>query len=450
MRRKGMDTCPAERLDTCPTLPYASPGDHHATRIMTSVPGIDGLGRHELARLVPEYLLAGHLIDRAGMPQLIGAFGRDGMRDVAIEEWMGASPLYTRRMQQALGFEGDSVETIFKGMQIDVGAPPQFMDFRYVVTDHDHGEFQLDHCGALMDVEPMGPDYVTAMCHDIEDPTFDATATATNARAQVRPVHRPPRVPADRSPHCAWTVTIADDHPAVPVPEEAKAMAITRAATLELKPIDPDDPGLHDYAGPLIDDLDFALWSTSALRRIAGEVCLQGHLLALSFLAATSSRTETPEEAVDFGRHQFTGVAGVVAERLRDLLGLPPNLESAATLVGLHPGLQPYEYVRCDVEFGDRLLVRIGRDSDATADGAWPSMLDADHLGPLDAIVRVVDDHLRCDPVSDDDTALVVEVVRGDAAVPESDDVMLTKFSTGAAFAFQDRGTTVELQTGRR
>ncbi len=91
---------------------------------MTGSAGLTGLTRDQLAHLAPEYLLAGHLIDRAGMPHLIGAFGRDGMRDIAIEEWMGASPIYTRRMQRALGFEGDSVETIFKGMQIDIGAPP--------------------------------------------------------------------------------------------------------------------------------------------------------------------------------------------------------------------------------------------------------------------------------------------------------------------------------------
>ena len=62
----------------------------------------------------------------------------------------------------------------------------------------------------------MGPDYVRSMCHDIEDPTFDATAVATNPRAQVRPVHRPPRTTADqrpdRSPHCAWTVVIDESH----------------------------------------------------------------------------------------------------------------------------------------------------------------------------------------------------------------------------------------------
>ena len=86
------------------------------------------------------------------------------------------------------------------------------MDFRYTVHDRWHGEFHLDHCGALLDVEPMGPDYVRGMCHDIEDPTFDATALATNRRCQVRPIHRPPRLPAGRTPHCAWTVIIDESY----------------------------------------------------------------------------------------------------------------------------------------------------------------------------------------------------------------------------------------------
>ena len=46
------------------------------------------------------------------------------------------------------------------------------------------------------------------MCHTIEDPTFDATAYATNPRARIRPIHRPPRVPTDRHPHCHWTIVI--------------------------------------------------------------------------------------------------------------------------------------------------------------------------------------------------------------------------------------------------
>ena len=173
------------------------------------------LSRQELAVLVPELLLIGHMIDRSGMAWCIQEFGRDEMVQIAIEEWAGASPIYTRRMQRALNYEGDDVPTIFKGLQLDIGAPPQFMDFRYTIHDRWHGEFHLDHCGALLDVEPMGDDYVFGMCHTIEDPTFDATAVATNARAQVRPIHRPPRVPSDRHPHCAWTVVIDESYPPV-------------------------------------------------------------------------------------------------------------------------------------------------------------------------------------------------------------------------------------------
>ena len=151
------------------------------------------LSREQLAVLLPELLLIGQMIDRSGMAWCIQEFGRDEMVQIAIEEWAGASPIYTRRMQRALNYEGVDVLTIFKGLQLDIGAPPQFMDFRYTIHDRWHGEFHLDHCGALLDVEPMGPDYVFGMCHTIEDPTFDATAVATNARAQVRPIHRPPR-----------------------------------------------------------------------------------------------------------------------------------------------------------------------------------------------------------------------------------------------------------------
>jgi len=174
-----------------------------------------GLTRDQLATLVPELLLIGQLIDRSGMAWCIREFGREEMLRIAIEEWAGCSPVYTKRMQKALRYEGVDVITIFKGLQLDIGAPPQFMDFRYTVHDRWHGEFHLDFCGALMDVEPMGEDYVRGMCHDIEDPTFDATAVATNPKARVRPIHRPPRVPADQHPHCRWTVTIDESYPPV-------------------------------------------------------------------------------------------------------------------------------------------------------------------------------------------------------------------------------------------
>jgi hypothetical protein len=401
--------------------------------------------REQLAVLVREYLMAGHLIDRAGMPHVMAELGEDGFGPVAIEEWMGASPVYTKRMQRALAFEGDSVETIFKGMQFDIGAPPQFLDFRYSIADHDHGAFWLDRCGALADVEPMGESFVFTMCHDIEDPTFDATAIATNPRAQVRPVHRPPRVPADRVPVCKWTVVIADDHEPLPVPSEAEAMLATKAATVDLSEIDASEEGRGDYRGPLLADIRFEDWSHSALVRIAEEICLEGHLLSLSFLAALERRVER-DRALEFSRRQFTGVAGLAAERLRAALDLPRTLDGAAQVIALHPAFLPSQYVSCAVAVSDRLIVRLDRACDAVEDGGWLSTLDGEHLEPIDAIVRAIDARFRCVAVDDAD-ALTLEVVMDDVAAPSAGEVELTRISTGAGFQFADRGTPVEVRS---
>ncbi len=393
------------------------------------------LSRAELAVLVPELLLIGQLIDRSGMAWCIQSFGRPEMLQIAIEEWAGCSPIYTKRMQKTLRYEGEDVITIFKGLQFDIGAPPQFMDFRYTVHDRWHGEFHLDHCGALLDVEPMGPDYVTGMCHDIEDPTFDATAVATNPRAQVRPIHRPPRRPADRHPHCAWTVTIDPSHPeASPIPALA-IIAETKAATWELGPIDPVDEGAGDYTGPLLSDIDFAAFSHSALVRIADEVCLQMHLLNLSFVLAVSKRAG-PATALmrSICTKQLTGIAGVAAERIRRALKLPADPDGFVTVLQLHPLLNPSGYVRADID-GGRLHVR---PSPAHDDGAWIALCGPDSPQPLQAIATAVDPYLRV-AIAGTGTDWTAEFTPTDTPAEEFPEVQITKVSTGAAFEFQPR-----------
>ncbi len=397
------------------------------------------LTRAELATLVPELLLIGQLIDRSGMAWCISAFGREEMAQIAIEEWAAASPIYTRRMQRALAFDpppgaGDVV-TIFKGLQLDIGAPPQFMDFRYTVHDRWHGEFHLDHCGALMDVEPMGPDYVRSMCHDIEDPTFDATAVASNPRAQVRPLHRPPRVPADRFPHCAWTVRIDPSHPRV---SGIPALAVNqrcRAATIELDPIDVLDEGQADYAGPLVDDLDFTAFSHSALVRISDEVCLQMHLLNLAFLIALRERTGDDEARFrTIATRQLTGIAGVASARIRRALDLPADADGALEVLRLHPLLNPAAYV--EATFAER-RVRI-TPSAAHADRAWIALVGPSSTAPLQAAVRGVDPHLDVELVGND-SEWTASVVTRDEPAPDLDEVAVTRFSTGADFEFEPR-----------
>jgi hypothetical protein len=387
------------------------------------------LSRSELATLVPELLLIGHLIDRSGMAWCLATWGREEMAQIAIEEWSGASPIYTRRMQRALGFDGDDVVTIFKGLQLDIGAPPQFMDFRYDVQHPWHGSFHLDHCGALMDVEPMGDAYVRSRCHDIEDPTFDATAVATNPRAQVRPVHRPPRTPADRAPHCEWTVSIDEAYPIVAPLPAYHAIKRTQAARLELDPIDPRGSGASDYSGPLVGDLDFGAFSHSALVRLADEVCLQMHLLNLSFVHAIRQRAVSESQVTEIATKQLVGVAGIAAERVHRALGL-----DAMRTLELHPLLNPVSYV-AGMRVADTLAVQ---PSPASDDGGWITLCGPGRPRPLQVVVRAVDPHLDVE-ISGSASRWTARVVRRDAPAPEADEVALTRTSTGSSFAFEQR-----------
>jgi hypothetical protein len=392
------------------------------------------LSRAELTVLVPELLLIGHMIDRSGMAWCVQAFGHEEMLQVAIEEWAGASPIYTRRMQQALNYEGVDVPTIFKGLQLDIGAPPQFMDFRYSLQDRWHGEFHLDHCGALLDVEPMGEDFVFGMCHTIEDPTFDATAVATNPHAQMRPLHRPPRTPADRQPHCAWTVIIDESYPAAQGIPALEIVRQTKAATWELAAIDRSDEGLADYSGPLLSDFDFAAFSHSALVRMADEVCLQMHLLNLSFAIAVRNRAASSEVAVSIGTKQLIGLAGLAAERIHRALGLPGGIEGALRVFELHPLLNPAGYVVADLESG-RLVVHR---SPAHDDNAWISLCSPESAQALQAIATAVDPQIRV-KVSGTDTDWTAELVESDSATAELPEVAVAKFSRGSTFEFEPR-----------
>ncbi|KQR96137.1 hypothetical protein ASG12_18145 [Williamsia sp. Leaf354] len=401
------------------------------------------LSQNELATLVPELLLAGQLIDRSAMAHVIGDFGRDVMAQVAIEEWMAASPVYTARMRRAMGVDGDGVVDMFKCLQLDIGAPPQFMDFRYSVVDEYHGSFVLDHCGALMDVEPMGEDYVTAMCHDIEDPTFDATAIATNRRARIRPVHRPPRRPENRTPHCEWLVTIEPDREELDLPDYTHAMFATRAADLELSAIDHSEKGWNDYSGDLLDDLQFRDWAHSTLVRTAEEVAVQHQLLIMGFIGAVSRRTSA-EHARELVVKAVTGIAGLTAERIRSALGIDSGAAGLARVLSLHPALGPEQYVGLGViAEGDGaeaiVSVRIPQGSAAVADGSWLVHLDPDNLLPLQAIATAVDPHWVVQGARVDDGFLTVDIGWG-AEQRERKEVAVVRFSGGASFRFDDRG----------
>lgn len=213
----------------------------------------EDLSKEALVRLVREYALIVHLLDRSMCAAIGLRYGSQVVNELAIEEWRGASPIYGERLRKVLNIEGDGIEAIFKLLQVDPGFPQHYMDVRYEVVDDSHGYFELGWCGALMDVEPWGERMVTGMCHDIEDGTFDVTAQAVNPRARIRPVHRPPRQPADRVPHCRWEVVIDDDTDVLPEADITTMTRLTTAATFQFPPMKDGTPHVPVDSGAGLD-----------------------------------------------------------------------------------------------------------------------------------------------------------------------------------------------------
>ena len=378
--------------------------------------------RLQLARLGREYMLCSQFNSRTGYAALRMNHGDEAYKDVAIANWMGASPVYTRRMQQAMGFTGGTdVATIFKGLQLECGFTHQYFDVHFEVLSADSGRFWLHSCGALLETEPRGDDAVRVMCHDIEDPTFNATAVATNPLARMVPVHRPPRKPADRVPHCEWTVTI--EHNAEPVTEPAitRAMSATRLAAVPVvRPASIEAGGMDYYSGAVVEQLQLEQLSHAALVVVCGELAVQVHLLITALMQSVAERYGE-EAALAVGEFQMAGSSWVVSHRLRDWLQTSATgIDAVIAVLQIHPALQPETYWSLDIDRVDahRALLRL-RDCPACQEEVpygWQALLRRGLYGGLEGLVQGVDPRARIIP--DAGGELAWEIVIAPDAVP--------------------------------
>ncbi|MBV8951143.1 MAG: hypothetical protein JOZ99_09730, partial [Actinobacteria bacterium] len=343
---------------------------------MAPIPALDELPRTELVPVALEQMLLGMIATRAMLPQVVMHGGdMDLMNQVAIDEWMGASPNYTWRMRRLMGIEGDDVNAIIKALQLDCGFVHQYMDVAYKVTDDLHAEFWLNHCGALLDAEPHGEERVFGMCHTIEDPTFDATALATNPRARIRPIHRPPRAPADRHPHCHWTLVIDPENDpvgAIPLTEEVGRLPL--ASVPNEVPPDREPGGMRDYTGPLRPGFRLADLSWGGLAAVAREFQVQAHLL----VAATELALRTHFD-VDVARRivgdAWVGTAWLTSERMAGALRLEArDPHGLARVLSLHGALPPGF---------DRTVEVHGNDVHVELVPSMAGLLSRDHAGWL-------------------------------------------------------------------
>jgi hypothetical protein len=367
---------------------------------------LERLSHAALARLGREYMLFGHFNDRGLMPLIGARFGRDAMTDVACDEWMGASPVYSRRIRDLLGIRGDGVSAILKALQLDVGFAHRYMDVRYDLVDETRGHFWLPFCGAYQDVHAIfrGAEHeIVRLCHHMEDPTFDATAMAVNPRARIRPEHRPPLAQGHTGPTCHWRVYIdreaTDQLAPLAVRDE---VAASRAARFAFAPLPAGvGPGMRDYSGAFVPDLELEQLAHPVLARQCREFMLDVHLVMRAAFASIRARWGV-ELARELAREQWAALAPVYGGRIRKVLGIGgEDMTAILKTLQTDPGL-PHEYLRhrCALESptSGRFWIE---DCEALAEGepaAWLALLDdADRPG-FEPVVTAVNPRARCIP----------------------------------------------------
>ena len=370
------------------------------------------LSRAALARLGRETMLFAHLHDRALMPLVGARLGAEAMTDVACDEWMGASPVYNRRLRDRLGIGGDGVSAILKTLQLDVGFPHQYMDVRYELEDEGRGYFWLPFCGAFQDVSAHAGgrrEPIVQLCHHMEDTTFDATVSAVNPRARCTPVHRPPLAEGHTGPTCRWQVAIGEQAVAPVELDLTREIRRSRAAAYVHGPAggcasgaDAED-GMTSYAGPFRPDFALEDLARPVLAWLCDEFALDVHLLMRAAFRSLRARFG-PEVSEDLLREHRAALAPVSVPRLRAALGIGgDDVASILKTLQVDPAL-PGGYVATGARLDapDRGLFWI-EDCAALAPGepeAWLALLADPESPGLDATLAAVNPRARCRPVA--------------------------------------------------
>lgn len=417
---------------------YSGPFDPELT--------LDDFSRDFLCRLGREYLLLGILVGRTAHPP--GA-AKDSYARLGIESYMAASPIYSKRMQRLMNFEGSDVSTVFKNLQLDIGATHQYMDYNFRLDSPKYGEFWV-HCGSLLEAELGGRDRVKTMCHDIEDPTFDATAAATNPYIAMRPLHRPPRDNEPdgngvaRYPHCRWKVFIGEEatafqpHPNLAIVQQSKIASIPVVIPREER----EAGGRKDYSGEFDPHAQLEDYSHSALVKVCQEFGAQIQLLARGYLLSEMNHGG-PDSAAAMNRSMWIGHACMGAHRLQRFFGIEgDDIQTIAKIVQLHPDFQPRTYLDLRVEVtGDRSARISVKDCPALNEGDalnWFAQMSREPHPALDALVRMVNPRASCRAVADPGRARYAwDVVIDPAAEPHAPPAEFEAVKGGRSLAFR-------------
>ena len=297
-----------------------------------------------LANYGRDIMLANHIHDRSALSQVAIQFGAQGQTDVACDEWMSSSPIYNHRNRQLLGIEGDDVSVALKGLQFDIGAPHNYLNFHYELVSPDEGYFWTSTCGPynyMREMSGASEEAQIQICHHMEDPTFDATVMAVNPLMRCRPVYRPPLVEVPEKGPCKWLVSIQRDIGLVEDCPNLDKVKQTRAANFEFAKPTTTSVGLQNYSGEFIRDMCLEKLSHESLALQCKEFMLD--VLLLNYSCYTSIAVRFGEEQLlPIQTEQWKALAPVTVHRLRKNFSIEgEDIAAILKVLQLNPFLPP-------------------------------------------------------------------------------------------------------------
>jgi hypothetical protein len=397
-------------------------------------PGFDlsKLSRTALALLGREYMLFQHLGDRTAVPILGRRFGGRATTQVVVDWWIGASPVYNRRVRKLLKIDGDGVTATFKGLQTDVGFPHLFQAVKYHIEDEKHGSFWLTFCGVYEHIAAASggnPKPVKMLCHDMEDTTFLATVRAVNPKADCLPVFRPPWAAGHTGPACKWAVTIDDTREAVPPSEVYRILSRSKAAQFEYAaPTERGADGISDYSGPFLPDLVLEDFSQPALVSLCKEFSMDAHLLNRSTMLCVRQQWGA-EVMREVARLQWASAAPIYTTRIRRALDIRGNdMGAILKTLQVDPSFPP-EYVKRGYKLVDDKHGYFWIEDCALLtddpDRGWLTLIPEVDAPGFDAVIAAVNPQARCRPIAPaqlpavgDKVAYAWEIVTDETAEP--------------------------------
>jgi hypothetical protein len=248
-------------------------------------------------------------------------------------------------------------------------------------------------------------------------------------------------------PHCRWQVVIDDQSGSYAQHPNLERLGASRIARLEvaLPAGDAEPGGWPDYAGPFDPEFQLEDLSHRALLAAVSEFAVQSHLLARSFLLCVAQRFGDAF-AREVGRQQWTGIAGLAAERLQRAMRVPGDgPEAIAKVLQIHPCFHPRDYLDLRVAQEDGgVRLSLGecpalREGDAYS---WFAGLGEEAHPALDAIARAVNPRAASAPTAPragERLAWRIEVDPGADPHPEAPDVKLARVSRGASLVLERR-----------